>query len=111
SGELARWWGNATTPAVLASPGVPEELGAARAEWLEGVVSHDDGWAGLGADPPVDPVLGCPYSFLDIPREDSLRVWSDSIQLARRHGPLAGWTVATHFIALLRDSDDAETRR
>lgn len=112
SGELAREWGNAFIPQVLNPAGnTHPALQAAREEWLVAVHCHDDGWAGLEGDPPIDPVLGHPYSFLDVPREDSLRVWSDSIQLARRHGPLAGWTVAAHFMTLLRESDDADTRR
>src|SRR5690606_1098412 len=87
SGELARAWGNTEVAAVIAPQGAADaQRRAIRDEWLAAVRHHDDGWAGPEADPAVDQVLGRPYSFLDMPREESLGVWRDSIHLTRRHG-------------------------
>ncbi len=98
--DLARVWGNDQFPPVLAGDH------PLRDEWLRAVYHHDDGWGSSEADPPLDPVEGRPYSFLDLPREESLVLWRDSIHLARREGPFAAWCVARHFMALLESSDD-----
>ncbi|MGI9456913.1 MAG: DUF3891 family protein [Aeoliella sp.] len=96
SGELAAAWRAAPSP-----PAVRNELLAASTH-------HDDGWAAAEAHPPLDPAQGRPYSFLDLPRDDSLVLWRDSILIARRIGPLAGWSVAGHFVRLLVDSEHAK---
>lgn len=103
--DLARHWGNEAVPPVVDVAQAGEQV---RAEWLRGVYHHDDGWGASEADPPIDPEEGRPFSFLDLPRDQSLAIWRDSIHLARREGPLAGWCVARHFIALLESSDDAQ---
>ena len=103
--DLARAWGREELAPVV---DVAEAGAAVRDEWLEAVYHHDDGWGSWEADPPIDPAEGRPYSFLDTPRDESLAIWRDSIHLARREGPLAGWCVAQHFMALLSSSQDAE---
>lgn len=83
---------------------------AVRDEFLAAVRHHDDGWADWDAEPRVDPETGRPYSFTEMPPEDSQRIWSDSIAACRRIGPLAGWVVASHFYVLQdrRDEDFPE---
>lgn len=90
SGELARHW---------VADWVTEEVIAA-------IEHHDDGWASWEARPRIDPVEGRPYAFLDeMPRDETRTIWDGSIAAARQIGPLAGWIVAGHFSALLRNAD------
>ncbi len=105
SAALADAW-LTTSPGATLPIDLPTEV---RQELLSALTHHDDGWASWESNPTLDPVLGQPYSFLDLPREESLPLWRDSITLARRIGPLAGWIVAGHFSRLLHDSDDAAT--
>src|SRR4051812_29625336 len=77
------------------------------AEIVEGIWHHDDGWADWELEPKLKPELGAPYSFLEMPLEDSLSIWDRSIDAARKSGPLAGWIVAGHFYNLLADSENA----
>lgn len=101
SGELATAWQQ--TPS---SSGFSLDK-SVRSELLAAIHHHDDGWAAWESDPVIDPPLGQPFSFLDLPREESLVIWQDSIDLCRQIGPLAAWVVAGHFVHLLHDSDDA----
>ena len=55
----------------------------------------------------MNPEIGGPYSFLEMPLAESLTIWDGSIAAARKFGPLAGWIVAGHFYNLLADSDHA----
>ncbi len=77
-------------------------------EVIEGVAHHDDGWADWEASPKLNPEIGGPYSFLEMPLTDSLMIWDGSIAAARKFGPLAGFIVAGHFYNLLSDSDHAQ---
>lgn len=103
SAELAAQWRVGSSP--ISDTSIPEPV---RTELLAAILHHDDGWAHWEADPAIDPSTGRPYSFMELPREQSLPLWHDSILRARQHGPLAGWAVAGHFVRLLVDSDDAE---
>ncbi len=107
SGELAKAWraGRSDSSAGL-FPALEEPI---RTELLAAIRHHDDGWAAWEANPPIDSRVGRPDSFLELPRDESLVIWRDSIEVCRRIGPLAGWVVAGHFARLLRDSDDADT--
>jgi hypothetical protein len=90
SGELARNW---------------------REEFSEDVVNaiahHDDGWAAWEAAPKLNPELGAPFSFLEMPMPAALVIWDHSIAAAGEHGPLAAYIAAGHFYNLLNNSDNA----
>ncbi|MEM9657709.1 MAG: DUF3891 family protein, partial [Planctomycetota bacterium] len=47
---------------------------------------HDDGWAAWESAPQIDPEQGRPRSFVEMPLDDSLAIWSESIALAERRG-------------------------
>ena len=94
SGELMRHW----------QENLPAEV-------IEGISHHDDGWADWELEPKLKSELGAPYSFLEMPLEDSLSIWDRSIEAARKCGPLAGWIVAGHFYNLLADSEHATEPR
>jgi hypothetical protein len=91
SGELARCW----------EDGFSQEV-------IDAIAHHDDGWAAWEAEPRINPAFGRPYSFLEMPLDEALAIWDDSIASARTFGPLAGYLVAGHFYGLLGDSDHAE---
>ncbi|MCA9248578.1 MAG: DUF3891 family protein [Planctomycetales bacterium] len=69
---------------------------------------HDDGWSDWDAAPAVDPHLGRPYAFTEMPLVESLDIWSRSILACETYGPLGGWLVAQHFLALLSHSENAQ---
>lgn len=77
------------------------------AEVIDGITHHDDGWAAWEAEPKLNPEIGAPYSFLEMPLAESLVIWDNSIVTARKFGPLAGFIVAGHFYNLLNESDHA----
>jgi hypothetical protein len=90
SGEVVRHWREEFSPDVV-----------------EAIAHHDDGWALWEESPKLNPKFGGPYSFLEMPIEESLVIWDNSIGAARKIGPLAGWIVAGHFYNLLADSEHA----
>jgi hypothetical protein len=55
----------------------------------------------------MDPVAGRPPSFMEMPTDEGLAIWDDSISRSKEIGPLAAWMVAGHFSYLLRHSDSA----
>jgi hypothetical protein len=73
-----------------------------RSELLWAIAHHDDGWRAWDEAPQVDPVRGQPRSFTEMDPVDSLAIWSASIEMARRAGPLEAYLVAGHFCALAR---------
>ncbi len=77
-------------------------------EVIEAIKHHDDGWAHWEDAPQLDSRLGRPYSFLELPAVEAMTIWEGSIAEARKIGPLAGWIVAGHFMALLARSDHAQ---
>jgi hypothetical protein len=82
---------------------------AERPEVVAAIVHHDDGWAEWEESPAVDPGLGRPLSFMEMPLAQSLAIWSDSIDRAAGLGNLAGSMVASHFISRLLQSSTAES--
>ncbi len=76
-------------------------------EVIEAIAHHDDGWSEWEAAPKLNPEVGGPYSFLEMPLAESLAIWDSSIAAARTFGPLAGFIVAGHFYNLLSESDHA----
>ena len=106
--ELAEAWGGGRVPEVVCEPDdTNPHLLEVRRELLAAVRHHDDGWAAWEAIPDLDPDHHRPYSFMELPRHQSLPLWRDSILHARQIGPLAAWVVAGHFVRLLNDSQDA----
>src|ERR1700754_3881963 len=76
-------------------------------EVVEAITHHDDGWAGWEASPKLNPEIGGPYSFVEMPLPETLVIWDGSIAAARKFGPLAGFMVAGHFYNLLSGSEHA----
>ncbi len=76
-------------------------------EVIDAITHHDDGWSEWEAVPKLNPKIGGPYSFLEMPLPESLVIWDNSIAAARKFGPLAGFIVAGHFYNLLSESDHA----
>jgi hypothetical protein len=67
---------------------------------LTAVRMHDDGWKTWEAEPQVD-TQGKPIEFDEMPLVESLAIWTDSIELGSKQGPLIGYAIAGHFVALL----------
>lgn len=82
---------------------------AERPEVVTAIVHHDDGWAEWEEVPAVDPGLGRPLSFMEMPLAQSLAIWSESIDRAAGLGNLVGSMVASHFISRLLQSSAAES--
>jgi hypothetical protein len=83
---------------------VTAEIDSVRSELLQAIARHDDGWADWEARPGLDPQLGRPLSFRELPLDETLANWDGSIRSAAEVGPLAAWAVAGHFAGLLRSS-------
>jgi hypothetical protein len=83
---------------------VPAKL---QPELIWTVAHHDDGWQEWEQDPDLD-ADGRPLDFREMPVEQSNRIWSRSIEQATLHGPLAGYLVASHFLALRDAGTSAE---
>lgn len=81
------------------------ELEAVRGEMLRAVAHHDDGWREWEEAPALDET-GRPLTFTELPVEDSLAIWTGSVESAERLGALAPWTVAGHFSAILVASEN-----
>lgn len=75
-----------------------------RRQTLAAIDRHDNGWADYDARPMLDE-QGRPRSFMEMPLDDSLAIWTASVDQAEAIGPLAGWLVAGHFARLLGHSD------
>jgi hypothetical protein len=75
---------------------VPAQL---RSELIWTVAHHDDGWESWDRQPRLD-MEGKPLDFREMAVEQSNPIWASSIEEARKHGPLAGYLVASHFLAL-----------
>jgi hypothetical protein len=78
-----------------------------QSEVLAAIEHHDDGWAAWEARTELDAETGRPLSFLELPTEESLSIWSDSVRIAAGAGDLAGYMVAGHFLTLLEHSEHA----
>jgi hypothetical protein len=91
SGRLAEHWGAGGVAPLVA-----------RDELLWAISHHDDGWRRWEQSPDIEPKFVRPRSFMEMELAVSLDIWAQSIAAAAQHGPLAGYTVAGHFCALLR---------
>ncbi|TWT96680.1 hypothetical protein Pla108_24540 [Botrimarina colliarenosi] len=107
SWELAKAWDNAEFATLVCPADQPgHELASVRAELLEAIRCHDDGWIGY-ADALLIDAEGRPLSFTEMPPDAAQAIWTASIEACRAIGPLAGWVVASHFYSLQagRDAD------
>lgn len=91
AGALAESWGDSSLAELQ-----PRE------EVLQAVRHHDDGWADWDASPGIDPVVGRPLSFVEMPLDVSIGIWRRSIYLACSRGYLAAHIVSNHFTELLQ---------
>ncbi len=92
AGQLASQWRWPATPAF------------GREALLAAVDHHDDGWATWDAAPGLDRE-GKPLAFTEMPVLRSIAIWTESIRVVARIGPLATYMVAGHFRALLERHD------
>ena len=72
---------------------------------LASIARHDDGWQQWDQSPQIDPLRGRPFDFTEMPPDDSLAIWRESIEMAAGIGPLSAYMVAGHFLKLLHRSD------
>ena len=77
----------------------------ADAELTDAIYRHDDGWHEWERQPEIDPQTGQPRQFTEMPAEESLGIWTRSIETAESLGVLAPYAVAGHFLHLLHHSD------
>jgi len=89
SGQLARAWGNA-----VFGPVEPWE------EVCLGAEQHDLGHAAWESAPTLNPATGRPYSFLELPLAEHLRVWSTAGRLALAQGRYPALLVSLHGTGL-----------
>jgi Protein of unknown function (DUF3891) len=94
AGQLARAWGNARF-----GPVEPWE------EVCLGAEQHDVGHAAWEAAPTLNPATGRPYSFLELPLEEHLRLWSTAGRLALAQGRYAALLVSGHGTGLYERRD------
>ena len=108
SRTLAEHWGNGEVSSVICDPDEsnPARL-QVRHEVLSAINHHDDGWSEWEAAPTLDVQLGRPLDFMEMPQFAAIPIWEKSIRAALDAGPLAGWIVAGHFLALLKNSNHA----
>ena len=104
SGQLARAWGNERFPA-------PEP----REEVCLAAEQHDLGMAAWDAAPHVNPQTGRPMSFMEMPTEVHLDLWTRAPRLALVQGRYAALLVSLHGTLLYEYRDwsraSEDTRR
>jgi hypothetical protein len=94
SGQLARAWGNAQFGEV--------------APWEEvclGAEQHDVGHTVWEQAPRLNPQTGLPYSFLEMPRQWHLQLWSSAPSLVLPQGRYAALLVSLHGTGLYEHYD------
>lgn len=94
SGQLARAWGN-------------ERFGDVT-PWEEvclGAEQHDVGHTAWEQAPMLNPQTGLPYSFLELPRQVHLRLWSSAARLVLPQGRYAALLVSLHGTGLYERYD------
>jgi hypothetical protein len=94
SGQLARAWGN-------------ERFGEV-APWEEvclGAEQHDVGHTAWEQAPTLNPQTGLPYSFLELPRQVHLQMWSSAARLVLPQGRYAALLVSLHGTGLYERYD------
>ena len=94
SGQLAAAWGNERF-----GPVEPREDVCLAAE------QHDIGMAAWDAEPELNPQTGRPYSFIEMPLDTHLGLWSRAPRLALSQSRYAGLLVSMHGVALYEMRD------
>jgi hypothetical protein len=97
SGQLARAWGNERF-----GPVVPWEEVCLAAE------QHDVGWLAWEAAPTLNRQTGRPYTFLELPLEAHLAIWSAAGPLALAWGRYPALLVSLHGTGLYQQRDLAK---
>ena len=72
-------------------------------EIINAITLHDDGWTQWEQHPQIH--HGRPIAFDEMPLEESLRIWRESISIGLASGPLEAFAIAGHFSRLLREHD------
>ena len=96
SGQLARAWGN-------------ERFGEV-APWEEvclGAEQHDVGHTAWEQAPTLNPQTGLPYSFLEMPRQLHVQLWSEAARCVLPQGRYAALLVSLHGTGLYQRYDGA----
>ena len=99
SGQLARAWGN-------------ESFGAVE-PWEEvclGAEQHDVGWALWDAQPTLNRDTGLPYTFIELPFEPRLEIWSGAAARLVSQSRYAALLVSMHGTALHERYGPADRR-
>jgi Protein of unknown function (DUF3891) len=96
SGQLARAWGNEHFGEV-----VPWE------EVCLGAEQHDVGHTVWEQAPRLNPQTGLPYSFLEMPRQWHVQLWSSAARLVLPQGRYAALLVSLHGTGLYENYDTA----
>jgi hypothetical protein len=96
AGQLARAWGNARFPA-------PEP----REEVCLAAEQHDIGWGEWDLRPSLDPSTGLPHSFLEVPLETHIALWSAAPAKLTSQCCYAALLVSMHGAALNERRDPA----
>jgi Protein of unknown function (DUF3891) len=94
SGQLARAWGNARFPA-------PQP----RADVCLAAEQHDVGMAIWDLEPTRNPATGLPYSFVQMPLPDHLRLWSAAPRRLLTQSRYAALLVSIHGARLYARRD------
>ncbi len=94
SGQLARAWGNARFPA-------PEP----RDEVCLAAEQHDVGMSVWDLEPMRNPATGLPYSFIQMPLPEHLRLWSSAPQRLLSQSRYAALLVSMHGARLYARRD------
>ena len=97
SGQLARHWRE--TDFI----GVREEVCLAAEQ-------HDIGFLGWEQAPTLNPSTGLPYTFMEMPRELHLEIWTRGIQQMLRFGRYPALLVSRHFTGLTQRNGPCGTR-
>jgi hypothetical protein len=97
AGQLARAWGTARFP----RPEPWEEVCMAAER-------HDDGWLAWEAAPALNSVTGRPFSFLELPREEHLAIWSTAGPTVLALGRYPALLVSLHSTGLYERHDPAQ---
>lgn len=77
-----------------------DEEPAIRADLIAAVQHHDDGWCDFDATAHLDPAVGLPIAFYELPYGQDNQIWARSIRAAEELGPLPAYLVARHFLRL-----------
>jgi len=94
SGQIAdNWGGNG-----FACPPPWKELCLAAAR-------HDDGWTSRDIQPEWNPDTGLPYDFKDIPIDDHMSIWKQSVALVEPSSRFAALLVSRHVMSLFSMHD------